>query len=111
MLVSPHAGVAGELVVDGQNGFVRELDVNAWADCAKDLLQNAARWQTFSQHSLDRVRRYNFDSAAAGIVDACRCAMGFQVNAEKSGGTDASGKCGKPGDPAAAEAAAARIHS
>ena len=111
VLVSPHAGVAGELVINGQNGYVRELDANAWADCAKGLLQNAALWQAFSQRSLELVRRYNFDSAATGIVDACRSALGFQVNAERSGGADASGGYGESGDPAAAAASAARTHS
>ncbi len=104
VLVSPYAGVAGELVVDGQNGYVRELDANAWADCAKGLLVNAAQWQEFSQRSLERVRRYNFDSAAAGIVDACRCALGFQAQTENSGIADISDGFGKPGDPAAAAA-------
>jgi hypothetical protein len=107
VLVSPHAGVAGELVVDGQNGYVRELNANAWADCAKSLLQNPAQWQEFSQRSLERVRRYNFESAAAGIVDACRCALGYQVHAEQSGNTDNRDGLGKPGDPAAAAGARA----
>jgi glycosyltransferase involved in cell wall biosynthesis len=105
VLVSPHAGVAGELVVDGRNGYVRELDVHAWADCAEGLLQNTARWQAFSRHSLERVRRYNFDSAAAGIVDACRCALGFQTQAERPGSANTSDGFGEPGDPAAATAA------
>jgi glycosyltransferase involved in cell wall biosynthesis len=107
VLLSPHAGVAGELVVDGQNGYVRELNANAWADCAKSLLQNAAQWHEFSQRSLERVRRYNFESAAAGIVDACRCALGYQVHAERSGNADSRDEFGKPGDPAAATVAGA----
>jgi hypothetical protein len=107
VLVSPHAGVAGELVVDGQNGYVRELNANAWADCAKSLLQNPAKWQEFSQRSLERVRRYNFESAAAGIVDACRCALGYQLHAERSGYADTRDEFGKPGDPAAAAGAGA----
>ena len=110
VLVSPHAGVAGELVVNGQNGYVRELDASVWADCAVDLLRNVSQWQAFSQRSLERVRRYNFDSAATGIVDACLCALGFQAHAEKSGSADTGGGFGKPGDPAAA-AAAARTRS
>jgi len=109
VLVSPHAGVAGELVVDGQNGYVRELDVSAWADCAMDLLQDAIQWQAFSQRSLERVRRYNFDSAAAGIVDACRYALDLHLNEARSGSADTRARSGRPDDPAAA--AAARIRS
>jgi glycosyltransferase involved in cell wall biosynthesis len=108
VLVSPRAGVAGELVVDGQNGYVRELDVSKWADCARDLLQDVTQWQAFSQRSLERVRRYNFDSAAAGIVDACRYALDLQVNEKRSGGADTRARSGRPGDPAATAAALTR---
>ncbi len=75
VLVSPHAGVAGELVVDGCNGYVRDLRVPLWADGAERLLSDDALWQAFSDDSLRRVRRYDFDSAAQGIVDACACAL------------------------------------
>ncbi len=75
VLVSPHAGVAGELVVDGRNGYVRDLRVAQWADCAVPLLNDEARWQAFSNDARLRVRRYDFDSATQGIVDACACAL------------------------------------
>ena len=75
VLVTPHAGAAGELVVDGRNGYVRELRVPLWADGAQRLLSDDALWQAFSDDSLRRVRRYDFDSAAQGIVDACACAL------------------------------------
>lgn len=75
VLVTPHAGVAGELVVDGRNGYVRDLQVEPWADAAHQLLSDSALWQAFSSESLARVRRYEFDSAAAGIVEACACAL------------------------------------
>ena len=108
VLVSTHAGVAGELVVDGENGYVRELDVNAWVECAKRLLQNAAQWEAFSRAGLERVRRYNFYSAAAGIVDACRFALGRRSHANITGNADTGGGVDTPVDPAAATAARTR---
>ncbi len=75
VLVSPHAGAAGELVVDGGNGYVRDLRVSQWADGAQRLLADQTLWQAFSDESLRRVRSYDFDSAAQGIVDACACAL------------------------------------
>ncbi len=75
VLVSPHAGAAGELVADGRNGYVRDLHVSSWADCAQRLLSDQMLWQTFSAESLRRVRSYDFDTAAQGIVDACACAL------------------------------------
>jgi glycosyltransferase involved in cell wall biosynthesis len=75
VLVTPFAGVAGELVVDGRNGFVRELNIDEWSARAAQLLDDGGLWRSFSLDSLARVRRYHFDSAAQGIVDACACAL------------------------------------
>lgn len=76
VLVTPFAGVAGELVEDGSNGYIRPLDPGAWSACASELLSEPVRWQAFSRAAIRRVQRYNFDSAAQGIVDACQCALG-----------------------------------
>ena len=75
-IVSPRAGVAGELVVDGENGFVCELDLQTWADRVALLLTNDALYERFSRRSLAIVRNYTFKQAAAGIIDACRFAVG-----------------------------------
>ena len=74
VIVSPHAGVAGELVVDGRNGFVRTLDVDAWADAAAHLLSNEHRRRGHAERSLLMVESYRFDAAAAGIIEACAAA-------------------------------------
>ncbi len=71
VIVSPHAGVAGELVVDGHNGFVRELNPEAWSEVAARLLASNERCAAFGQRSVLKVGPYHFDRAAQGIVDAC----------------------------------------
>src|SRR5947209_7444478 len=48
VIVSPHAGVAGELVLDGENGFVCALDVKLWTERAASLLTNQETWTRFS---------------------------------------------------------------
>lgn len=75
-IVSPRAGVAGELVVDGENGFVCELDLNTWTDRVTLLLTNGALYERFSRRSLAIVGNYTFKQAADGIIDACRYAIG-----------------------------------
>lgn len=72
VMVSPHAGVAGELVLDGCNGFVCALDVDAWAQHAATLLEDQAMYRKFSEASLRLVRDYTYRNAAAGILAACR---------------------------------------
>jgi glycosyltransferase involved in cell wall biosynthesis len=74
VILSPHAGVVNELVVDGQNGYVRDVDARQWADCAVPLLTDRALWDAYSQRSLELVANYTFDHAAAGLVDACQLA-------------------------------------
>ena len=74
VIVSPHAGVAEELVVDEHNGYVRPLDVQAWADCALDLLENSDRLRAMGERSLLLVKPYCFESAAEGIIDAAKAA-------------------------------------
>jgi len=72
ILVSRHAGVAGELVVDGENGYVCDLDVNLWAERAALLLTDPDLYRRFSERSRSIVSKYTFDDASSGIVTACR---------------------------------------
>lgn len=76
IIVSPHAGVVGELVIDGGNGFVCALDADSWADRVARLLGNEALYQRFSRRSSAIVGNYTFDHAAEGIIAACRHAIG-----------------------------------
>jgi glycosyltransferase involved in cell wall biosynthesis len=74
VLVSPHAGVAAELVLNGENGYVCDLDANLWAERAALLLTQQDLWRQFSERSLALVREYTFDNAAMGFLAACRFA-------------------------------------
>lgn len=76
VLVSPEPGVASELVLDGHNGFVRPLEVDTWAEHAAQLLTQPALWEAFSRNSIGMVRDYTYANAAAGVVAACRHALG-----------------------------------
>jgi glycosyltransferase involved in cell wall biosynthesis len=80
ILVSPHAGAVGELILDGENGFVCELDVALWGERAAQLLTQQILYQRFAQRSGAIVGKYTFDHATSGIVDACRHAVGERVS-------------------------------
>ncbi|HJV72930.1 MAG TPA: glycosyltransferase family 4 protein [Noviherbaspirillum sp.] len=75
VIVTPHAGVAGELVIDGKNGFICELDAALWSEKAAFLLGRQEERERFSRNSLYAVKEYSFDNAANGLVDACRFAL------------------------------------
>ncbi len=85
VLVSPHAGVAGDLVRDGENGFVCDLDINLWADKAEYLLTRDEAYRKFSACSRFNVSRYTFDEAADGLLSACRMAQSLKEE-KKAGG-------------------------
>jgi len=80
VLITPYAGAAGELVIDGKNGFIRELDADSWTDCAIRLLQNDRRREAFGQHSQLLVKPYDFDAAARGIIDATLSSCSHRSN-------------------------------
>jgi glycosyltransferase involved in cell wall biosynthesis len=75
VIASPQAGVAGELVLDGKNGYVCDLDIDLWAERAVGLLTQPDLLQSFSECSLSLVTEYTFDKAAIGLLDACRAGL------------------------------------
>ena len=72
VIVSPQAGVAGELVRDGVNGRVLPLDAAMWAEAASTLLRDTATWEQMSDRSRELVLPYNEVNAALGISRAVR---------------------------------------
>lgn len=67
---------AGELVLDGQNGRVLPLDVEAWVQAIVELLQDAGKYGRFSESARIKVREFDFDRAAEGILEAFRYLSG-----------------------------------
>ena len=69
------AGVAHELVVDNENGYVLTLNEDIWAEQAIKLISDLNLYEKFSSNALAAVKQYNFASAASGIVDAVNYAL------------------------------------
>jgi glycosyltransferase involved in cell wall biosynthesis len=88
VLVSPHAGVNGELVRDGENGFICEIDADLWAQRAALLLSQPGMWQEFSARSLALANQYTFANSANGLLDACRLAQRRRISAKEAQGMD-----------------------
>ncbi len=72
VITSPHAGAAGDLVLHGENGYVLDLKRELWAEHTWHLLSNEPLRRAMSRRGLARVREYNYDAAASGIVAAVR---------------------------------------
>ena len=70
VLVTPMAGVANDLVIDGENGYVLNLDIDLWVEASARLLSNSDLWQSMSRHARRHVLFYSYENAAKGIYDA-----------------------------------------
>ncbi len=75
VLTSVYAGAAGDLIVDGLNGRVLDLDAPSWIEASLLLLDRPEIWQEYSRGARKAVEKFDFESAAKGIVDACRYAL------------------------------------
>lgn len=75
VIISPHAGVANELVQDGVNGYVLPLDAGRWSEAAARVLQDPNLHAQMSAQARRLVLPYSFDMAAAGIENAARAAV------------------------------------
>jgi glycosyltransferase involved in cell wall biosynthesis len=70
VITTPYAGVAGELVRDSENGYICELNISAWTDRLQRLLTDEALCQSFSRKSVELVKKYNYEVAAEGVIEA-----------------------------------------
>ena len=86
VIVSPHAGVVGELVIDRENGFVQELDTQKWSKKAAQLLTQQSLYERFSNRSRELANNFTFDRAAEGLIAACRHAFSRR-NKKRNGAT------------------------
>lgn len=72
VITTDMTAAAGELVLDGKNGRVLPLDVEAWVLAVVGLLENAEKWERFSANAQSKVQEFDFDRAASGILEAFR---------------------------------------
>jgi len=71
VLTSRFAGIIDDLLIDGKNGYVLDIDSTLWSEKATMLLQNKSHWIAFSHNAIESVSEFTFDNAAQGIIDAC----------------------------------------
>ena len=75
IVVSPFAGVAGELVQDGRNGYIVPLDENRWVEAVVTLLEDKALRERMGRCSRELVGSFTFEAAAQGMLAAFKCAV------------------------------------
>jgi glycosyltransferase involved in cell wall biosynthesis len=73
-------GAVGEVILDGQTGYVLPLDPAIWATTALRLLGDAELYRRMSDAGFAHVQRYNHDTAAEGLRRAFEFAMRSRNN-------------------------------
>lgn len=73
-VVATAAGAAPDLIVDGENGYVVEVeDIRAMASRLSDLLSlSAPDWQKMSEAAYNRAQQYSWDTATTSFEAALR---------------------------------------
>lgn len=67
--VSPYTGVADELVVNGQSGFVLDLDANQWVDAIAATIINRTSWTDMSKAAVRSAARYSLESSGNKYIE------------------------------------------
>ncbi len=70
VITCEEAGVANDLVIDNINGYILPLNVDIWAEMIVKILSNDELYAEFAKNAYTHVQKYNFKSAADGIIDA-----------------------------------------
>ena len=70
VITCENAGVAHELIIHGQNGFILPLDPRVWAEHIITLLTNITLYDRFSHNAVTSVQVYNYENAVDGIWQA-----------------------------------------
>jgi len=70
VISTPFAGIIDDLLIDGEDGYILDLDSTLWSEKALEILNNKELWEKFSQNGKTIVNEINFENAAQGIIDA-----------------------------------------
>lgn len=70
VLVTPFAGAAYDLVQEGKNGYILDLDLDQWVEKITFLFENPNEWQKLSMKGLTSKNEYTYENAAKGILKA-----------------------------------------
>ena len=83
VITSPFAGVANDLVLNGVNGYILDLEVTGWAQKTVALLSDDLLLQRMRRNAFESVKPFNFANAAQGIMAAARHAIAGNKAASK----------------------------
>jgi glycosyltransferase involved in cell wall biosynthesis len=70
VITCENAGVAHDLVIHEQTGYVLPIEKDIWAEKAISILNDQALYERLSANAWQHVQQYNFQNAANGLIEA-----------------------------------------
>jgi glycosyltransferase involved in cell wall biosynthesis len=74
VITCENAGVAHDLVIHDQTGYVLPIEKNIWAEKAISMLTDQSLYERLSTNAYQHVQQYNFKNAANGFIEAIQSA-------------------------------------
>jgi glycosyltransferase involved in cell wall biosynthesis len=72
VVTTPYAGAAGDLIIDGYNGFIIEPDVKKWAEKITILLNNTKLYSELSKNAHLSIKDFSVEKAATDFATALK---------------------------------------
>ena len=69
------AGVAHDLVIHDQTGYVLPINKDIWSEKIVDILKDQNLYERLSANAWQHVQKYNFHNAANGVTQAIRSSV------------------------------------
>lgn len=69
VFTTPMAGSAGDLIINGYNGYVLEPEAITWAEKANELITNEDLYNTFSANAIAQAKKFHPDKIARYCLD------------------------------------------
>ena len=79
VITCENAGVAHDLVIHDQTGYILPVETDIWAEKAVSILKDQDLYERLSENAFQHVQQYNFQNAANGFIKAIRSSVRFVV--------------------------------
>jgi glycosyltransferase involved in cell wall biosynthesis len=70
VITTDKTAAAGELIIDGENGYILPMEPSLWADRTCILLNNNNLLAKLSKSAIESVNNFTFDKASKGLIEA-----------------------------------------
>ena len=80
VITTPYAGIINDLIIDGFNGYIVDLDADLWAKKINEILEDEVMLSTLRFNGLKKILEYDYDGATKGIIAAIEYANNRKLN-------------------------------